>query len=362
MTAAYDFAVVGGGVAGVTLALELARRRASVVLLESGPGPAGASTVPAALLNPHRGRTARARPTDLAGLAATWRLVAELEARGLDHGARRSGVLRVASNARQAKLWAELATVTEGALWLHPADVPAPVNAPFGALEVVGGGYVDTRTFLSAVMTAAVQEGASVHTLARVRGIQESAGVLTIEASQEPRGGSAWDGLDAAAASATPTERILALHAVLCVGAGAAPPGCRLPRLRAEGGVAAVLEPPTEAAAELEGLSPLAGAVNASFFPGSVVVTGGSLPAERPAEDALHTAALGLRDALSWSVPALARAKLLSAWFGVRSRRQTGVPVLRRLAPRVTYYGGLAGRGFLCAADLSAKLAERLLA
>ncbi len=117
-----------------------------------------------------------------------------------------------------------------------------------------------------------------------------------------------------------------------------------------------------EAAAELEGLSPLAGAVNASFFPGSVVVTGGSLPAERPAEDALHTAALGLRDALSWSVPALARAKLLSAWFGVRSRRQTGVPVLRRLAPKVTYYGGLAGRGFLCAADLSAKLAERLLA
>jgi hypothetical protein len=36
--------------------------------------------------------------------------------------------------------------------------------------------------------------------------------------------------------------------------------------------------------------------------------------------------------------------------------------VVRRLSSAVTYYGALAGRGFLCAADLSARLADGLTA
>ena len=70
--------VVGGGVMGVTLAYTLARRGARVTLLEGGAGPRGASGVPVALLNPYRGRSARASAFDLAALAATWALVGEL--------------------------------------------------------------------------------------------------------------------------------------------------------------------------------------------------------------------------------------------------------------------------------------------
>ncbi len=361
MTAAHDVAIVGGGVAGLTLAFELARRSVRVVLLEGGQGPTGGSTVPTALLNPHRGRTARARPSDLAGLTATWRLVEELQARGLAHGARRSGVVRVASNARQAKLWRGLAAVNAGTRWLEPADVPPSVNAPFGALHVLDGGFVDTRTFLSAVTRAAVQEGAEFLTSTRVSGIRESGAGLELEVIEERREDLGTGHPGTALADRAPTDRVFARRVVLCVGASSAPQGCRLPRLAAEGGVAAVLEPPAHAA-ELAGLTPLAGAVNAAFLPGSVVVTGGSLPPERPDQRSLHAAALGLRDALSWSVPALADAALRSVWFGVRSRRPSGTPVVRRLGPRVTYYGGLAGRGFLCAAELSAELARRLTA
>src|SRR5690606_11412044 len=84
-----DVAIVGGGVAGLTLAYELVRRGASVVLVDAGASTgasagepavrAAASLVPAALLNPHRGRTARARPGDMAGLEAFWRLARRLE-------------------------------------------------------------------------------------------------------------------------------------------------------------------------------------------------------------------------------------------------------------------------------------------
>ena len=72
--------------------------------------------------------------------------------------------------------------------------------------------------------------------------------------------------------------------------------------------------------------------------------------------------AKGLRDALAWAVPDVRRASLEVAWFGVRARRPSGTPVVRRLGQHLTYYGALGGRGYLCAADLSEKLAERLLA
>src|SRR5690606_37867704 len=130
-----DVIVVGGGVAGLTLAHELSRRGAHVTLVERTAAPAGASAVPAALLNPYRGRTARARPTDLAGLEAFWRLARTLEEEGLDPGARATGVLRVAPSPRQAALWREVAAAAgDGTRWLAPDEVPDGVHAPHGAL------------------------------------------------------------------------------------------------------------------------------------------------------------------------------------------------------------------------------------
>lgn len=365
MTAAADLVVVGGGVAGLSLAHALAKRRASVRLLEAGrrgahdphgdgaaAGYPGASTVPAALLNPHRGRTARARPSDLSGLEAMWRLVEELEALGLDHGASRSGVYRVASTARQARLWRDVADEHEGAEWLQTGDAFPAVHAPHGGLLVRDGGMVDTGRFLAALGMAAMRAGATVETGTRVVGMWHEAG-RTILSTESSAGGDT---------GATESRTIVARHVVLCVGAAPAPPGCRLPSLSAAGGVAAVLRPAAESSGLLADLPPIAGAVNAAFLKDRIVVTGGSLPAVMPAPDDLRSAASGLRDALAWAVPDVRRASLQGAWFGVRARRPSGTPVVRRLGQHVTYYGGLGGRGYLCAADLSEKLAERLLA
>ncbi|MDQ3458171.1 MAG: FAD-binding oxidoreductase, partial [Deinococcota bacterium] len=100
----WDVAVVGAGVAGCTLAFELAGRGRSVALLEAGRvGAQGASSVPLALLNPNRGRSAKASSFDRRALQATWALISALEAEGFDSGAHRTGVLRVASSARQAR-------------------------------------------------------------------------------------------------------------------------------------------------------------------------------------------------------------------------------------------------------------------
>lgn len=360
MKPAWDVAVVGGGVAGLSLAFELARRGASVGVLEAArSGSSGeaiahraASSVPVALLNPHRGRTARARPSDLSGLAAMWRLVGDLEALGLDPGARRSGVFRVAPTARQARLWREVANAHEGAVWIETGDAPPALHAPHGGLLVRDGGMVETARFLLAMSQAAVAAGAVVRTGTRVTGLSQEDGLPALDL--------VTTGEDYELASGA--RKLVARHVVVCVGAVPAPPGCRLPSLSAEGGVAAVLRADARTTARLALLPPIAGAVNAAFLDDRIVVTGGSLSADVPDTGELRAAALGLRDALAWAVPDVARAALAGAWFGVRARRPSGTPVVRRLAENVTYYGGLGGRGFLCAADLSERLAERLSA
>lgn len=336
----YEVAIVGGGIAGQTLAYELAKREARVALIEREAEP---TAVPVALLNPHRGRTARAREADLAGLEAFWHLAAELGDAGIDHGARRTGVLRVASDARQARSWRTVVAGSKDTSWLETEDVPGAVNAPFGAMLVERGGLVDTRRLRGALWEAAETHGATVHSGLSATGLATGTAALdvTVSGLQGP-------------------DRLTARHVVLCIGATPPPDGCRLPSLQREGGIGAVLVLPEHS--DLEEVPPVSGPVNAAFLPGRVVVTGGSLSAHRPPAEALRESARGLRDALSWSVPPVAELELADVWFGVRARRPSGVPVVRRLAPRVTYYGGLAGRGYLCAADLSRKLADRLMA
>ncbi len=357
-----DVAVIGAGVAGLTLAYELAKRGVAVLVLEAtsqGSNVASgtcraASTVPAALVNPYRGRTARARDGDLAGMEGFWRLTGELEALGLAHGARSSGVIRVASSPRQARRWREIVASHPDTAWLGAGEVPSPVHAPHGALLVRRGGSVETGKFLTAVTAAATGLGAEIRTGTHVVASRVEDGGIVLETRprtpHEPSGGR------------VDLQPMSARHVVICVGASDGPPGCRLPRLSREGGVAAVLAPDAAETTGLAIMPALAGAVNATFLPDRVVVTGGSLPPEQPEPDDLMTAASGLRDAIGWAVPGLREARLEAAWFGVRARRPSGTPVVRRLAPRVTYYGGLAGRGFLCSAHLSANLAERLAA
>lgn len=346
-----DVIVVGGGVAGACLQYELAARGVSALLLEQGVGPTGSSTVPAALLNPHRGRAARARQLDRDGLAAFWELTERLETRGAQPGARRSGVLRAATDRRQAKSWQRLvaAGADDGLEWLEPVDFPSAYHAPFGGLLVRAGGWLEPRLLLSAIGESAGALGARTLTEVRFTGWRPARG----------------KGIVAEAIDLTSEERLelKAEALVLCLGAYDAL-ACRLPRLELAAGVALTLAAPR---ASLGALPPLAGSFGVVCAQDRVVVSGGtlSLADGQPTTAELALAVERLRAAAAWSLPALDEVEVDDAapgavWHGVRARRTSGTPVVRRLAPSVALFGALAGRGFLTAPLLARRLAAAL--
>ena len=340
--------VVGGGVAGATLTYELARRGIDVLLVEQGRVAAqGASSLPAALLNPHRGRTARASATDLAGIAAFWQLAEKLEADGLASGARRSGVLRVPTSVRQARDWQRL----PGPVWLEPQDVPSSYEAPHGAMLIPDGGWVEPAALLASLTASAIRHGARVAEGTRVLSLRcdDRGAEVTVSTDADKARGTASGtegGTASAAAPVAAPRAVRAGHVVLCVGAGAVG-GVRVPHLEHAAGAAIVLDlgasPPY----------PLAGSVNAAFVDGRAVVNGGHVLTGATEPE-------GLRTALARFVPQAQHARVLSTWTGVRVRRTSGVPVARRLHAHLTLFGAMAGRGFLTAAWYARRLATRL--
>lgn len=363
-----DVLVVGAGIAGSALAYELSRRGLHVTLLDKGAdGPAGASTVPAALINPHRGRTARATAADLAGAVQFWRLVRELEAEVGSSGAHASGVLRVADNARQARAWQGLA----GVEWLEPGEVPPEYHAPYGALVVPGGGWLRPRELLAALVRGAAAHGASV------RWGTEFLGVTAAPSTAARQDSAALTAR--LRSSASEGESRLACRALVVATGAEQPTGLPLPRLELVWGEALVarigVTPPL----------PVAGGVVAAFDAGLALVSGGHRPVGVRAETksaggrggslAGHTAEPeagppvarhDLLRALAWRVPAVAAAAnatdkmVVSRWEGVRAKRASGEPVVRRLTPGVHLMLAFGGRGFLRAAAAAAALAERL--
>jgi glycine/D-amino acid oxidase-like deaminating enzyme len=331
--------VVGGGVAGVSLLHALTTRGVAATLVEAGAvGTRGASAIPAALLNPHRGRTGRARALDVAGLAAFWRWREQLESMGLDTGAHRSGVLRVASSPRQRALWSRLT----GPIALADTDFPPDVRAKFGGMLVRDGGWVEPRRWLGALSHAAVAAGAT---------IQEGVEVLAVS--------------DAGRQVVTSTGVMAARQVVLCLGAYDAS-RLRLPRLDLAHGLAVTFEVGGDGSAvahtpshppagedEVAQVRPLAGSIGIVFRGRQVIVSG----AAHSGDDA----DVGrLRSSAAWFVPALATAPVSAVWRGVRARRPSGVPVVRELTRGLTLFGALGGRGFLCSALLAETLAARL--
>ncbi len=344
---ATDVAIVGAGIAGLSLADALARRGRTVRVLEAGRiGAQGASALPLALLNPHRGRSGRAHPDDLAGLAAFWRRDARLRADGFDPGAERSGVLRVAASAAQADRWRALAASVDTASWLEPPAVPAGVRAPHGALLVPDGGWVDPPRLLAALARSAAARGADLVEGARV------VGVGRVDAA-DPTDGFRGDGMTR-----------LARAVVLCVGADA-DAGLPIPDLtRLEGDVITLA--PAEPLPH-----PIAGGVyggTRSDPTGSgapVAAVGGNhrtpATATGARDDAEHRAtARALRDRFARSVPGLADAEVVAHWRGVRAKRPGHRPWTVERAPDVWFLGAFAGRGFLCAAAEAERLVERL--
>ncbi len=324
--------VVGGGVAGLSAAFELSRHL-NVTLLEAETLGAGASGVPVALLNPYRGRTARASDLDLSGLGAMRGLERELRTLGHDPGIRWSGVIRLATSLKQARQWQMRQWQTRereqaGATWLEPETVPVGYQAPFGGLLVEAGGWLEPAKLLAALGGAAQAQGADLRTGVRMRGLFRRGGLWT---------------------AATDEEALEADLVVLCLGAGEIP-GVPLRRLERLAGDVLTLTP----APALP--YPLAGALYGVQL-GPRFLLGGN---HRAPEAADPEAATRLQRSGGYFIPALREARLEAHWTGVRARREDNQPLLAELEPGLWFLGALGGRGFLVAALLAASLRQRL--
>lgn len=302
--------IVGGGIAGLSLAYALSCYPLRVTLVEAGQiGQQGASSVPAALLNPHRGRSGRAHPADLAGLKAMWQLVAELKAQGFSPEVHASGVLRLADSAKQAKQWRRL-----GVRWLEPAEVPGVYHAPYGAMLIATGGHLYPLPLLAALRQACAARGVRIVERCRATALSLPRVITT-------------------------QGELTADAVILC--SGAEKPLVELP------GVSPLPGSVVRLAADLRLPYPLAGAVYA-VPAGEGVMVGGQGGAAR------------LQAAISDLVPALAAAAPAAQWHGVRLRQAGNRPLVCQLAPGLWFFGALAGRGFLCAYAEAQRLAAQL--
>ena len=317
--------IIGGGVMGCTLAYTLAKRGAAVTLLERGQLGGGASGVPVALLNPYRGRSARASDFDLAALRAMWALVRALEQQGLATGVVQSGVLRVASNAKQAKTWQKRGGVS----WFGAGEVPPGFYAPFGGFVASSGGWLRPTLWLGALTQAAREAGAR---------IQEHYDVTQVMKTDE--------GLEVYGKSVLRAQKV-----VLCSGSGMELGQERLSLEHVAGEVIGLALPDTALP------YPLAGAVYGAQVEETFYLGGN----HRPADQADESAPAQLQRAGGWFVPALKEANLTSVWRGVRVKVDDNLPVVRELEPGVWFAGGLAGRGFLASAHVAQTLCDKLL-
>lgn len=320
--------VVGGGVVGRSLARAAARAGLEPILIADGG--AAASAVPVALLNPHRGRTGRAHPEDLAALATTWRWSTELDAEGFASGAHRTGAVRVADGPKQARAFA--------AAGLAPTDAAAAgVRAPHGAFLVPDGGWLDPRAWLLALTRSAVAHGARcVEGRALVAAERRADGGWRLHLSGDQGGDGVLDA-DQVVFATGATEWPQALAATF----GAAPSVERI------AGDVVVTRHPAPAL-------PIAGGTYVA------PVACGRAPAaaigghHRPPAPPDPDAAAHLRSAARWTLPELGGEDPGDrVWWGVRAKRPGGRPDVLELAPGAWWVGGFAGRGFLAAAAVA---------
>lgn len=345
MTAGLSVLVVGGGVVGLACARAAARAGHRVTLLAAPRGllPEAAG-LPAALLNPYRGRRGAAHPADVQGLMRTWAWAAELRQEGFDPGVRLSSVLRIPDRAGQADAWRTQAAADSNLTFLTAPAVDARVHAPYGAMVVHTGGWLKPDAHLAALQGSFERSGG-----------RTLDGVAAAVTAQHGRWGVRGDGLT------------LEADVVLLATGAAQPPA--LPAAAQAAWPALELQEGdvhTVTAAGLDGLPPVAGGSYAAFEDGVAFVGGGHrTPCEggrREGEQA--TGSLAHADLVgshvAWAVPAVRDGTVQASWSGVRAKAAGGRPVLKTLAPRLTAAVGFAGRGFLVAAHAAEVWAGRL--
>jgi glycine/D-amino acid oxidase-like deaminating enzyme len=326
--------IVGAGIAGCALAYALSARGQQVTVLERGTlTKQGASSVPIALLNPHRGRSGRAQPYDLAGLAAMHDLADELERQQQPAGIFITGVLRIASTSKQANKWRKL----DGITWLDADQLPSSYHCPYGAFLVPAGGWVRPQVLLTSLITASCQRGAQLKEHCQVDKLEPHAHHYHVHTNQN-----------------TLTADVV--H--LCVGADTHLADYLPEEIseRLAGDVIGLSDNTAGAASTTTMPYPIAGAVYGAKDAQTSYIGGN----HRPAGETDPEAARLLQKSASWFVPSLHNAELVSTWTGVRAKQEGGKPLVTEVAPNMWFLGALAGRGFLCAYAEARALAETL--
>lgn len=157
--------VIGGGVAGASVAYFAARRGLQVTVVDAGQH--AASRVPSALVNPVRGQSGSVDPRAVEGMRLTWTLVGALTAAGIEVPRGRTGMLRPVTDDRTRRRFERNLPPDLPHTWLGPDEWPEPLAPSWAAaLLVSGGGWLDGAAFTAGLLAAS---GARV-VRARARG------------------------------------------------------------------------------------------------------------------------------------------------------------------------------------------------
>lgn len=159
--------VVGGGLLGCAVALELARRGCPVVVLEKAIVGAEASSAAGGILAPrieaHGREPLRTLACESLGMYPAW-----VESLGCEVGFRRSGALVVAADRPDVD-----------AIWLDDARTVEPALRPAGAWWLPEEAVVNPRLLVPAVRAAAEAAGACFRVGAEVAHVDENGVTLT---------------------------------------------------------------------------------------------------------------------------------------------------------------------------------------
>jgi glycine oxidase ThiO len=332
-----DVLVIGGGIAGLTVALEAARRDLSVIILDT-PRPGAASRAAAGMLAPSVEELPATMRT--AALAARDHyppyLAALRERTGIEVPLDRRGILQLASES-DAQTWQRGAPA--GAEWLDAAALAAREPAfegHHGALLHALDGAVDNLVLMDALERAI----AGTTAIKRV-----SADVLSIDADQP--------------SALTPTRgRFFATRLVLGTGAWAGGmPGLRrrIPVRPVRGQLLRLAQSP---------IHHVTYGAGGYLVPRGETLLVGATSEEAGFENETSLAGLSvLRSIASRAIPTLANALVVDHWAGLRPMSLDSHPILGAdpESPALVYACGYSRNGILFAPWAAAQLANVLV-
>lgn len=193
----YDVLIIGGGVIGLTLALELSKESVSVAVVDQGTLGREASWAGAGMLPP--GNPARARTPEAQLRGGSHVLWAELSDRlrsetGVDNGYRRTGGLELRLSVPDSELDREVAAWREEQVEIERlAQSELRERDPALSAELVAGyllpgmGQVRNPRHVKALLAACARRGVTLHAGCAVVGLRrEGDKVLAVETSLGP--------------------------------------------------------------------------------------------------------------------------------------------------------------------------------